>query len=75
MRFESETNLMDSTTVSYTQTMFGLPIYRAGVSVTMQGPDNRLKAATSTLHYDVSAEPPATHDEHGALATPPPPGL
>lgn len=34
LRFESETKLMDSTTVSYTQTMFGLPIYQAGVSVT-----------------------------------------
>jgi hypothetical protein len=59
LRFESETRLMDSTTVSYTQTMFGLPIYQAGVSVTMHGPDNRLKAATSTLHYDVAAKPPA----------------
>src|SRR5262245_64588742 len=34
LRFESETKVMDSTTVSYTQTMFGLPIYQAGVSVT-----------------------------------------
>ena len=43
LRFESETKIMDSTTVSYTQTMFGLPIYQAGVSVTMQGPDNKVK--------------------------------
>ena len=59
LRFESETKLMDSTTVSYTQTMFGLPIYQAGVSVTMHGSDNQVKAATSTLHYDVTAQPPA----------------
>ena len=59
LRFESETKLMDSTTVSYTQTMFGLPIYQAGVSVTMHGPDNQVKAASSTLHYDVAAQPPA----------------
>ena len=35
--FKSEKHTMNSTIVSYTQTMFGLPIYQAGVSVTMQG--------------------------------------
>jgi hypothetical protein len=58
LRFESEKRLMDSTVVSYTQTMFGLPIYQAGVSVTMHQPDNSVKAATSTLHYDIAAQPP-----------------
>src|SRR5689334_17092522 len=29
LRFESEKHAMDSTVVSYNQTMFGLPIYRA----------------------------------------------
>ena len=58
LRFESEKRLMDSTVVSYSQTMFGLPIYQAGVSVTLHQPDNSVKAATSTLHYDIAAQPP-----------------
>jgi hypothetical protein len=57
LRFESEKHTMDTTVVSYNQTMFGLPIYQAGVSVVM-GPENRVRAATSTLHYDVAAQPP-----------------
>jgi zinc metalloprotease ZmpB len=58
LRFESEKRLMDSTVVSYTQTMFGLPVYQAGVSVVMNHPDNSVRAATSTLHYDITAQPP-----------------
>ena len=59
LRFESEKHTMDSTVVSYNQTMFGLPIYQAGVSVVMHGADNSVKAATSTLHYDIAAQPPS----------------
>lgn len=58
LHFESEKQMMDSTTVSYAQTMFGLPIYQAGMSVTMHTPDNAVTAATSTLHYDIKANPP-----------------
>ena len=66
LRFESEKHTMDSTVVSYNQTMFGLPIYQAGVSVVMHGPQNQVKAATSTLHYDVAAQPPGhSTGEHG----------
>jgi hypothetical protein len=59
LRFESEKRLMDSTVVSYAQTMFGLPIYQAGVSVVMNRPNNSVRAATSTLHYDITAQPPS----------------
>jgi hypothetical protein len=59
LRFESEKHTMDSTVVSYNQTMFGLPIYQAGVSVIMHNQDNSVKAASSTLHYDVAAQPPS----------------
>ncbi len=70
LRFETEKHTMDSTVVSYNQTMFGLPIYQAGVSVVMHGPENQVRAATSTLHYDVSAEPPAdTLTSRSALDT------
>ena len=70
LRFESEKHTMDSTVVSYNQTMFGLPIYQAGVSVVMHGPQNQVKAATSTLHYDVAAQPPGhSMANMGALDT------
>lgn len=58
LRFESEKSMMDTATVAYVQTMFGLPIYQAGISVTTQGQDNAVSAASSTLHYDVKAELP-----------------
>ena len=58
LRFEAEKRMMDSTVVSYAQTMFGLPIYQAGVSVMLNQPDNSVKAASSTLHYDIAAQPP-----------------
>jgi zinc metalloprotease ZmpB len=58
LRFESEKLVMDSTVVSYTQTMFGLPIYQAGIAITVRGHDNAVLAASSTLHYDVVAQPP-----------------
>jgi hypothetical protein len=58
LRFESEQSTMDTTTVTYVQTMFGLPIHEAGISVTTQGSDNAVAAASSTLHYDVEAAMP-----------------
>jgi hypothetical protein len=67
LRFESEKQLMDSTVVSYTQTMFGLPIYQAGVAVTVRTPDNTVQAASSTLHYDVAAPPPGAALTGGVL--------
>jgi hypothetical protein len=58
LRFENEQSTMDTTTVTYVQTMFGLPIHEAGISVTTQGSDNAVAAASSTLHYDVEAAMP-----------------
>ena len=58
LHFESEVQLMDSTVVSYNQTMFGLPIYLAGISVTLHSADNSVQAAASTLHYGIKAQAP-----------------
>jgi zinc metalloprotease ZmpB len=58
LRFESEKSMMDTTTVTYVQTMFGLPIHEAGISVTTQGADNAVAAASSTLQYDIEAAMP-----------------
>ena len=58
LRFESESRIMDSSVVSYSQTMFGLPIFGAGISVTTRHPDNAVTAAHSTLHYNITAKRP-----------------
>jgi len=58
LRLEDEKAMMDTTTVAYAQTMFGLPIYQAGISVTTQGEDNAVTAASSTLQYGVEAKLP-----------------
>jgi hypothetical protein len=67
LRFETEKRIMDTTVVSYTQTMFGLPVYQAGVAVTVDDADNAVRAASSTLHYDVAAQPPADALTGGVL--------
>ena len=58
LHLESEKQLMGSTIVSYSQTLFGLPIYQAGIAVVMHAPDNSIISATSTLHYDIDAKAP-----------------
>ena len=59
LRFESEARIMDASVVSYCQTMFGLPIFGAGISVHTRDPDNAVTAAHSTLQYDIVAKRPA----------------
>lgn len=58
LHFETEKRLMDSTIVSYCQTVFGLPVHQAGLSVIMQAADNRVRAASSTLQYGITVQPP-----------------
>jgi hypothetical protein len=58
LRFESEKSVMDTTVVSYSQTMFGLPVYQAGVAVTVDDTENAVRAASSTLHYDIAVQGP-----------------
>ena len=60
LRIEKQKQQMDTTTVSYVQTMFGLPVYESGISVTMQGNENAVIAASSTLDHNIKAEMPAT---------------
>lgn len=58
LRFEKQKQQMDTTTVSFVQTMFGLPVHESGISVTMQGHDNLVIAAASTLDHKIKAEMP-----------------
>ena len=48
-----EKEIMGTTTVSYQQTYEGLPVWKAGVSVTVQSEPLRVTASQSSVHKDI----------------------
>jgi zinc metalloprotease ZmpB len=59
-RFLSEKHQFDLTTVAFYQTCFGLPVWEAGLSITMKDNPLRVVGAQSTLHADLEVKrPPA----------------
>jgi hypothetical protein len=54
LELTEEKDLMGTTTVSYQQTYNNLPIWEAGVSVTIQPEPMRVTASQSSIHSDVS---------------------
>ena len=58
LRFATESALPDTTTLAYVQTMGGLPIWEAGLSVTIQSGPDRVTSSLSTFHHDAKVEPP-----------------
>jgi len=59
-RFLSEKRHSDLTTVAFQQTFFGLPVWEAGLSITMKDNPLRVIGAQSTLHPDLEVKrPPA----------------
>src|SRR5262249_29250570 len=59
-RFLSEKHQFDLTTVAFYQTCFGLPVWEAGLSITMKANPLRVVGAQSTLHPDLDVKrPPA----------------
>jgi hypothetical protein len=68
LRFTNERNLANSVTVDYDQTVYGLPIWDAGMTVRI---DSKLMAVTGShnaTHYDIRAHKPspnASYVPHG----------
>jgi len=56
--FSGETALLGTSTITYAQTLIGLPIWEAGVSVTIQAGPERVTSSFSTFHHDAKVEPP-----------------
>lgn len=56
LRFGEEKRLMDTATVSFGQTLFGVPIWEAGFTIVMQDRPLRVTSSHSTLH-DVEPAP------------------
>jgi zinc metalloprotease ZmpB len=55
--------ILGTTTVAYQQTYGGLPVWEAGLSVTIQPNPMRVTASQSSVHHDVTVPPADALDE------------
>ncbi|HKO42982.1 MAG TPA: hypothetical protein VJU84_06825 [Pyrinomonadaceae bacterium] len=53
LQLAEEKDILGTTTISYQQTYGGLPIWKAGVSVTIQPEPMRVTASQSSVHHDL----------------------
>lgn len=53
LQLAEEKDILGTTTISYQQTYAGLPIWKAGVSVTIQPEPMRVTASQSSVHHDI----------------------
>jgi hypothetical protein len=67
LRVSGDKRLMDSITVAYAQTYFGLPVIGAGVAVTLRDEPLGVMAATSTVRHDITVARPSDADIKRAL--------
>jgi zinc metalloprotease ZmpB len=58
-RYSSEKRQFDLTTVAFHQTCFGLPVWEAGLSITMKHGPLRVVGARSTLHPKLAVKRPS----------------
>jgi hypothetical protein len=60
LRFKEEKAITGASTVSYNQTVFGLPIWNAGVAVRINTRPMQVTGSHNAMHYDVDVDrPPA----------------
>ncbi len=59
LRFRSEKQHFDMTTVTFRQTHFGLPVWHGGVSIHMKQNPYRVVSSQSTRHADVDVRRPS----------------
>jgi len=64
LRFEGEKSVMETEVVSFSQTYFNLPVWRAGITVRMAGKPLAVTTSQSSLHYDVRAQMPAPDSQY-----------
>src|SRR5215210_794745 len=57
LNLTEEKEMLGTTTISYQQTYEGIPVWEAGVSVTIQPEPMRVTASQSSIHPDVSLTP------------------
>jgi len=54
LRFDHEMRVAGQATVSYVQTVFGLPVFGAGIGVRMRGPELSVTGLQNSVHYDLT---------------------
>jgi hypothetical protein len=59
LRFHSEQQQFDMTTVAYQQTLFGLPVWHSGVTIQMKNGPYRVVSSQSTRHADLDVTRPS----------------
>ncbi len=67
-RLWSEKTQFDTTTVTFSQACLGLPVWEAGVAVTMKANPLRIVSAQSTAHDDVNVRKPSRAEVSRLLA-------
>jgi len=58
LHLSGENALLGTRTIAYVQTLGGLPIWEAGVSVTLQSGPDRVTSSFSTFHHDAKVARP-----------------
>jgi hypothetical protein len=67
LRFSDEKSQFDSTTVAYQQTWRGLPVWRAGVAVTLRTEPARVAGVTNTSFAEIDVDLPSSMEPVTAL--------
>lgn len=70
LELREEKEIMGTTTVAYQQTYKGLPVWEAGVSVTVQPEPLRVTASQSSVHKDISLPAEENLEARGAAFEP-----
>jgi hypothetical protein len=58
LRFGAENALLGTSTIDFVQTLGDLPIWEAGLSITVQTGPDRVTSSFSTFHHDAKVEVP-----------------
>ncbi len=68
LELAEEKDIMGTTTVSYQQTYAGLPIWKAGASVTIQPEPMRVTASQSSVHNDINLPAGSNFDSSASMS-------
>ncbi|MBL4708878.1 MAG: hypothetical protein JKY48_10620 [Flavobacteriales bacterium] len=58
LRLTLEKKVMGTSVIEYTQTYYGLPIWEAGVAISIHDSPKRVSSSVSTIHYNINIDEP-----------------
>ncbi len=62
LRLTLEKEIMGTSVVEFSQTYFGLPVWEAGVAISIHESPRRVSSSVNTMHYDIDVELPKTRE-------------